>query len=473
MMLRLLLVCFLLSMGISNVSIGATNADDLLEEVKRLTALKRVELADANRRLRGVERGLSSARRRTERRTAEIEEGTHRRDFLDRRDRLALDRAELEAKKHLLHAERQLASFERLAKSSPSSLEEYRRASVSTRREVATRELEYNRSLPPSTRKYKSPDLLPEDSYRVALSVDGGGMKGLMPLRIMQSLEDFLGGRHLSDYVDCLGGTSIGGIIALGYSVKEGDGPRYHSDHLAELFTERGAEVFPKKRGLGLLSSKYSPRGLEALLVEYFGDNTLRDVIKPVVATALSIDKSVREFGTHEATKEERENYYLRDVARATSAAPTFFPAAEIRSCCGTASGTYVDGGLYCNNPGLVTLSAMQGFYEDATDVNSVVLSFGTGVNPRENWISRDAGAVGIVPILNGFMAGASGLVERQLTDRLKERHMRVQFTLDKEMPLDTSDGFDLELMGMSALMEETCVEPVARFLGENRDRRL
>ena len=179
------------------------------------------------------------------------------------------------------------------------------------------------------------------------LAIDGGGVKGIYPAAFLSYLEESLAGEKISDYFDLIVGTSTGGIIALclglGMSAKE----------VVELYEELGPVVFPPSNGIvkffrNIVKSKWDEQPLNDVLEKYFKDKILGDSTTRLVIPSYShTRKSVQVFKTahHERFKNDWKNSAV-EVARATSAAPTYLPAYH------TSQGLpLVDGGLWANNP--------------------------------------------------------------------------------------------------------------------------
>lgn len=124
----------------------------------------------------------------------------------------------------------------------------------------------------------------PKDrSFRI-LSIDGGGIRGILPAAILAEFErKYLGGDSAGDYFDLIAGTSTGGIIALGLSIG------VPASKILELYLEHGAEIFPAaappfksiKRFWAKLRSldhyQYSREPLERELRQIFGTLTFND----------------------------------------------------------------------------------------------------------------------------------------------------------------------------------------------------
>ena len=116
------------------------------------------------------------------------------------------------------------------------------------------------------------------------LSIDGGGIKGIVPAVVLKYLEKYL--KQLSnnpdarivDYFDLFSGASTGAIIIGGLlSPDHQDRPKYTAEEIIELYIENGhvifnASVFQEIKSVsGLVNVKYDPKGIESVFEEYFG----------------------------------------------------------------------------------------------------------------------------------------------------------------------------------------------------------
>ncbi len=180
---------------------------------------------------------------------------------------------------------------------------------------------------------------------RRILSIDGGGIKGVMAASFLASLEESLGTR-VSSYFDLIVGTSTGGIIALGLGVG------LSASEILGFYRDRAQEVFEKRGWLGPLRwlglAKYDAAGLKGALQATFGERRLGESSKRLVIPALNIDTGeVHIYKTAHHPKFERDQRErVVDVGLATAAAPSYFPVHR------SASGIpLVDGGMWANNP--------------------------------------------------------------------------------------------------------------------------
>lgn len=225
----------------------------------------------------------------------------------------------------------------------------------------------------------------PKDRRFRILSIDGGGIKGLFPATVLAELERrYLGGTSIARYFDLVAGTSTGGIIALGL------GAGLKASELADIYTRRGADVFPRPRETpfgrmralwqakrGYLRYSYERKELENLLLDALGAKLLGDSIVRLCIPAFEGKHSeVFVFKTphHPDYKIDRFESMVK-VALAASAAPTYFRPLEHKGY------TLVDGGVWANNPiMLAVIEALVCFNVERDQID--VLSLGCGQDP-------------------------------------------------------------------------------------------
>lgn len=223
------------------------------------------------------------------------------------------------------------------------------------------------------------------------LSIDGGGIRGILPGQILVALEERLKSKNpsarIADYFDLIAGTSTGGILTCLYLFPEKGGaqPKFSASEAVELYLERGDDIFDVSlwqglsSGGGLWDEKYSENELERALKEYFGDLQLSQLLKPCLITAYDIRRrKTHFFKQHKAKDDQKHDFLVRDVARATSAVPTYFELPRVRSLSSPPKRyPLIDGGVFANNPALCAYAeARQIFKKTAKDI--FILSLGT-----------------------------------------------------------------------------------------------
>ncbi|TAL69898.1 MAG: patatin [Bacteroidetes bacterium] len=261
------------------------------------------------------------------------------------------------------------------------------------------------------------------------LSIDGGGIRGIIPGQIIVSLEKKIQTRtkradaRIADYFDLLAGTSTGGILTCIYLTPGDDNkPKFSAGDAVQLYLNRGGEIFDisiwqkLKSAGGLLDEKYNVSDLQNSLKEYFGDLKLNQLLKPCLIPAYEIFAREAKFFNKMDAKNEMYDFYVRDVARATSAAPTYFECARIQSMTGVQY-FLVDGGVFANNPSLCAYAEVRNkLGPKAADM--AILSLGTGF-VKTPYMYKDAKDWGLLewakPLIDIMMSGVSETVDYQL----------------------------------------------------------
>lgn len=278
------------------------------------------------------------------------------------------------------------------------------------------------------------------------LSIDGGGIRGILPGVILSYLEDRLRAKdndkaRLSDYFDLIAGTSTGGILSCIYLTPGEDGrPKFTASQAVDLYLERGHEIFDIsfwqkfRSGMSLTDEKYSALHLEESLQDYMGELKLSQLLKPCIITSYDIfNRRAVFFNKVDALNNPVRDFYVRDVARATSAAPTYFETARVKSIYGTPY-YLIDGGVFANNPAMCAYAEARtldfetalkhpGKVDKPNAKEMVIISLGTGseATPYDYNQAKDWGVVGwILPLIDILMSGNSETVDYQLTQMFR-----------------------------------------------------
>src|SRR3954447_23630200 len=224
------------------------------------------------------------------------------------------------------------------------------------------------------------------------LAVDGGGIRGIIPARLLQAIEEELH-RPVAELFDLAAGTSTGGIIALGLATPgPGGRPELSAEDLLGLYTEHGHEIFDaslwRRIGTlgGLRDARYSEGPLERLLQERFGTAMLSQALLEVVVPAYDLSLPGPFFFKRRYARDEQHTWDVEHwrAARATSAAPTYFEPAELPPFENEGAHALIDGGVFANNPAACAYAeALPAFTGEAGgDVEIHVVSVGTGEPP-------------------------------------------------------------------------------------------
>ena len=210
------------------------------------------------------------------------------------------------------------------------------------------------------------------------LAIDGGGVRGLLPLYLLREFEERSGQTTLSLF-DAFAGTSTGGLIAVGLtagcSVAE----------LIDFYEQRAHEIFPSFRRriwealfrrlrYGLSAPRYDSAALLDGVIDLVAHRKFRDLLKPTFVPTYDLTNGNL---TLFASTNAPETLTAVDVCMATSAAPGFLPGWSMTSLAGLRR-TFVDGGVAANSPAALVAAHLLRTHDEVP----IIVSLGTGI-PR------------------------------------------------------------------------------------------
>ncbi|HEY9750909.1 MAG TPA: CBASS cGAMP-activated phospholipase [Allocoleopsis sp.] len=283
------------------------------------------------------------------------------------------------------------------------------------------------------------------------LAIDGGGIRGIIPAMLLAEIEKRTG-RAIAELFDVIAGTSTGGILALGLTKPNTSGqPAYAAANLVQLYEAEGQRIFPQSSWIklrSLLNQKYPAIGIETVLKQYFGDAMLSQALRTVLIP--SYDTELRHpyfFKSRKARADGDRDFPMATVARATAAAPTYFEPLQAKSKQGLVPSTFIDGGVFANNPAMCAYVEARKNYPEAHDF--LVVSLGTGelttsLNYAQikNWGLLEWAR----PIFNIVSDGVSDTVDYQLQELLddgSQRYYRFQASLNALGKRDRGNHMD------------------------------
>lgn len=262
------------------------------------------------------------------------------------------------------------------------------------------------------------------------LSIDGGGIRGIVPALVLCEIERRTG-RRVAEMFDLIAGTSTGGILACALA-RPG---ALAADELLGLYSEEGPDIFRRtwlKRlfsAEGLADERYEDDGLNDALQRFLGDAYLRECTTEVMVTAYDIKgRFAFFFRSERARRDPTYDFPLWEVARATSAAPTYFEPWEATDVAGARAYPLIDGGIFANNPAMCALADCAG-----KDVD-LLLSLGTGsqIRPYDLHKARWWGQLEWArPLVDMVFDGLADTVDFQVASILGDRYVRLQTPLD------------------------------------------
>ena len=302
--------------------------------------------------------------------------------------------------------------------------------------------------------------MVSQNRKRRVLSIDGGGIRGIIPALVLAHLEQQIG-EPCSALFDLMVGTSTGGMLALGLSVEDGSArPLFSAQQLVKLYEEHGEEIFEqslwrKVRSVGgMLEEAYSHEALEAILDRYFGERALSACSVPTMVTSYDIQHRRTVFP--KSWHGDHADLLCKEAARATSAAPTYFEPTTLEW--GRESRTLIDGGVFMNSPSVSAYAEAQKLFPDD---EIAMLSIGTGELTRaipyeaaKTWGS----ALWVMSLLDCMLDGVSKAADHQMRLFLGENYLRLQTPLHY-----ASDDMDDASKGNIRNLRQTAEELIQR----------
>lgn len=300
------------------------------------------------------------------------------------------------------------------------------------------------------------------------LSLDGGGIRGIIPATIIKYAENYLKekapGTTIADHFDFIAGSSTGGILTCIYLTPEDNNnkkAKFTAAEALDFYEKEGYNIFNAsklsnfQRLWGLRNATtYSPRYIESLFLKRFGNKKMSELLKPCLITTYNMRTKSSYFFTSNEEIDKRE-FYVRDVARSTSAAPTFFPPAKIKNLAPNSDEVEdpnkminLDGGVFANNPLMCAFAEVRntdfkhrGFSEDEKPtVNDMqILSIGTGGGEFKLKKKKESESWGVIRwakyIPNIMMDGSVDTVSYQMKELFSFQQMDSKNYLRIDVP--------------------------------------
>ncbi|GLT66204.1 hypothetical protein SLA2020_385850 [Shorea laevis] len=338
------------------------------------------------------------------------------------------------------------------------------------------------------------------------LSIDGGGVRGLIPGTILACLESKLQeldgpNARIADYFDVIAGTSTGGLLTTMLTAPDEENrPRYAGKDLNNFYFDHAPKIFPQKSKLSscvarLMGPQYNGEYLKKIVNQRLADITLKQTLTNVVIPAFDI-KLLQPvvFSTSNAKNDDLKNARLADVCIGTSAAPILLPAHYFQtkdSSGKTRRFDLIDGALAANNPTLLAMShvSKETLKQRNSEVVKVgpqpidsrkmlVLSLGTGkAKQEEKYKATTTSKWGILrwlynagkrPLFDFFAEASSDMVDFHVSTMFQcldceENYLRIQ---DDALIADAST-VDLatkeNLQKLEGIGKELLKKPVSR----------
>ncbi|KAJ6337859.1 hypothetical protein OIU76_007524 [Salix suchowensis] len=345
------------------------------------------------------------------------------------------------------------------------------------------------------------------------LSIDGGGIRGLIPGTIINFLESELQkldgeDARIADYFDVIAGTSTGGLVtAMLTCPDENNRPLFAAKDIKDFYLNQCPKIFPqpsigrcscfsrvKKVMKALSGPKYDGKYLHGLVKEQLGNRRLHHTLTKIVIPTFDI-KTFQPtiFSSFEAKINHSLDALLSDICIATSAAPTYLPAhyfetkdeqtGKVREF------NLIDGGVAANNPqALIAISEVtKEIVKGSPDFFPIkpmdygrflLISLGTGSpKAQEKYKAAEVAKWGVLgwltsggsaPVIDAFSHASADMVDLHISVVLQALHsennyLRIQDdTLSREeYSVDMATKTNLE--DLVEVGERLLKKPVSR----------
>ena len=343
----------------------------------------------------------------------------------------------------------------------------------------------------------RRPPAQDKEEERYILSIDGGGMRGIVPsvllAKLSALLEELGDNRPLYAHFDLIAGTSTGGLLALAlaapvektnlvadtryisYIFEQEQQTFWQRMHrrrgnesltgtlpfgmdtktLETLYLKHGKQIFPKSQGRifsQIFIDKYDCEPLERFLKQIFKEVPLSEAVVP--ALVMSYEASTGK--PFVISSKDSHGFLFWEAARATSAAPTFFKPAYLYDRQELTMQTLIDGGVVANNPALYAYTEAKRIYPNAkkfhilslstasSDFTFTVSGAGTGVI---GWIDPAKGA----PIQKIYASAQMQVVDHIAQQIPDLSYTRIHGKLGEEYKLDATSSPALASMSQGA----------------------
>ncbi|PAN27066.1 hypothetical protein PAHAL_5G056300 [Panicum hallii] len=345
------------------------------------------------------------------------------------------------------------------------------------------------------------------------LSIDGGGVKGIIPATFLSFLESKLqdldgSNARIANYFDVIAGTSTGGLITAMLatpSLSNAKQPCYEAKDIVPFYLKHCPHIFPCRTGFFgwlckivriiklIIGPKYNGKYLHKIINDLLGETRVKETLTNIVIPTYDV-KCVKPtiFSTFKARSNTLMDARLADVCIGTSAAPTVLPAHYFETVDyhtgATRSFNIIDGGLVANNPTLVAMSEItkqirlrsKEFPETKPlDYHRyLVISLGTGLPEQDikfdalhvakwgifQWLGRHY----TMPLLHMFLHASSDMTDSHVANLFKsiecsDQLLRIQ---DHNIPI-ASVSADLttekNLEGLVTIGENLLHRPLSK----------
>lgn len=300
------------------------------------------------------------------------------------------------------------------------------------------------------------------------LSIDGGGIRGIIPAIILAEIEKRTN-KRISDLFDLFAGSSTGGLITLALNKPGDDGKAfYKAETIVKLYEQEGKNIFNmelqenfleriNRKTITLLESLFSPRHksnrIKGVLDKYFQKTLLRDSLNNIIITSFNIERAspvIFKYIKKHPKKNRFEYLPMKQIALATASAPTYFEPLKLEGI-----GVFADGSLVAPNPSMCAYAEVKNDYAKFRKI--IMLSLGTGRCEKFllNTKLRTGGILDWMPIIIDVVLNSSGTtIHNQLLRLLARKNYFRLNPILTDVSEDMDDASDKNVIKLKFLAE-------------------
>ncbi len=310
-----------------------------------------------------------------------------------------------------------------------------------------------------------------QNSISVA-TLNGGGTMGLLTVHMIAAFVD-RSGKPFHESFDQVHGVSVGSLNAAAIWPLERDSrPLATPEELKTMYYASMDDVFSEGNWTslwGTVGNKFDAEGIETLLKKTFGDTKLSDYKDGLNIHVFDLDTQQEvAFSSDEAKLDPSRDFYMRDLLRVATAAPTYFRQKTIQNLAGK-DVELTDAGIYSSNPSFVTYMRLE---DSGIDPENIVMTnFGTGVRKNEKVKASDLndGIIGSGgTTIGSVFRGATNTHEQLLVRRMGHRFTVLDLDITGEDVTITSSMKDLAPYAERAVTENEGLMDKALYQIEN-----
>jgi len=262
--------------------------------------------------------------------------------------------------------------------------------------------------------------------YRI-LSIEGGGVRGIIPATILNILEQEIQKVSnnpklvIGDVFDMVTGTSCGAILTCLYTIGKTDCndkivPKYSANEVLNIFKKNIPSIFVRTI-LGRIweGPEYTSDGIDKIANEIAGETKIKDLTKPIFVPVYDMNTGTPFY----FSSFENNEYKVKDLIRAATAAPTFFAPVSLVTATNETQ-VLIDGGVFMNNPShaalLAALDKLKTLPPRRRPKKIILVSISCGENnDKYTNVNRWGKLSWICPIINISIDMNAEIVDRQL----------------------------------------------------------